>query len=146
MKTKTIFAGLAGIFVIIMILLISMDSGMGSLEGMKIERLSEDGFQRYRDDNNDNLNIVKITDDDLKQVPKIKNLITKSLQKDFSITRDYGDEAESNIEVFASLSTYEITPYQKWGEELGINKGRAMIAGSILEYNGEYYRLSFTIA
>lgn len=146
MKTRTIFAGLAGTFAIVTVLLILMDSGMGSYEGIKIERLSDDGFQRYHEDHEGNLNIVKITEEDLEQVPKIKNLIQKSLQRDFVLTSDYGEPMESNVEVFASLAVYEITPYQKWGEDLGISKGRAMFAGSVLEYNGQYYLLGFTIA
>ena len=145
MKTVTIFA-LLGIGISAMIFLFLVDSGLGSYEGVQIERLSEDGFQRYYNDNDGNLNIVKITDDDLEKVPKIKNLIEKSLQREFSLTTDYGREQETNIQVFSGLANYEITPYQKWGEELGINKGRGMIAGSVLEYDGEYYRLGFTIA
>lgn len=136
MKTRTIYAALVGLFVTATIFFIFADSGLGSFEGIRIERLSEDGFQRHYSDNEGNLNIVKITDDDLKQVPKIKNLIKKSLQQEFSLTTDYGEEMEKNIEVFDNLATYEITPYQKWGENLGINTGRAMFAGSVLEYEG----------
>lgn len=145
MKTRTTFA-IVGISITVMILFILVDSGLGSYEGVQIERLSDDGFQRYYNDNGGDLNIVKITDEDLNQVPKIKNLIKKSLQKEFSLTTDYGGETESNIQVFSGLATYEITHYQKWGENLGINTGRGMIAGSLLEYNGEYFRLGFSIA
>jgi len=145
MKTVTICA-LLGIAIAATAFLFLVDSGLGSYEGVQIERLSEDGFLRYYNDNDGNLNIVKITDDDLEKVPKIKNLIKKSLQKEFSLTPDYGAEQETNIQVFASLASYEITPYQKWGEDLGNSQGRGMIAGSVLEYEEQYYRLGFTIA
>lgn len=146
MKTRIIYAGLVGIFVIITIFLILVDSGLGSYEGIHVEHLSLDGFQRFYEDNDGNLNIVKITEEDLNKVPKIKNLIKKSLEKEFSLTTDYGSPTENNTEVFASLATYEVTSYQKWGKDLGISSGKAMIAGSVLEYDGQYFRLSFTIA
>lgn len=147
MNTKIVFVALTGIFLVSLALLFFVDSGLGSFEGVGIERFSDYGFQKYSEENKDHLNIVKITDDDLKEVPKIKNLIEESLQMQFQeIQNDDGVSIMKNIEVHSGLATYEITKYHKWGEKLGLGQGRAMFAGSVMEYRGEYYLLKFSIA
>ena len=147
MNTKIIFVALAGVFITSMALLSLADSGVGSYEGVGIERFSDSGFQKYSEENKDYLNIVKITDEDLKEVPKIKNLIDRSLQMQFQETlNDDGVSIMKNIEVHSGLATYEITKYHKWGEAHGLSKGRATFGGTVMEYRGEYYQLKFSIA
>lgn len=147
MNTKITFVTLTGIFLVSIVLLFFVDFGLGLFEGVGIERFSDHGFQKYSEENNDYLNIVKITDDDLKEVPKIKNLIEESLQMQFQeIQNDDGVLIMKNIEVRSGLATYEITKYHKWSERLGLGQGGAMFAGSVMEYQGEYYLLKFSIA
>jgi len=149
MKTKfLIISGIATLFVIgsVVFLTSGVNFGDVSYEGIGIERFSDSGFQKYVDEYGDNFNIIKITDDDLRNVPKIKDLINQSLQKEFPLVQNDEIETENNIQVFTSLRIHEIETYHKWGEDLGISKDGDMISYSILEYNDKYYKLSFTIA
>lgn len=149
MKTKfLIISGIATLSVIVSVVFLTAGVNFGdmSYEGIKIERFSDSEFQKYVDEHVDDLNIIKITDDDLRQVPKIKDLINQSLQIEFLLVQNDGIETENSIEVFAGLTVHEIEPYQKWGEDLGISNGRANKSGSILEYKDQYYQMGFTIA
>ena len=62
------------------------------VEGIGLTRFSEDEFQKhqkYVKESNpiENLNIVKLTDQELAKVPIIKDLINKSLKKEFPLNR-----------------------------------------------------------
>jgi hypothetical protein len=137
----------AASLIIVLVAVFLMDSFDDvSYEGISITLFSDYDFQKYANEHQDNLNIVDITDDDLKSVPKIKDLISKSLQKELSSDQS-NDSQSTSTQVFASLKTDEIKTYHKWGNEFGLSSGgRSMISGSIIKYDDQYYKLSFTIA
>ncbi len=72
---------------------------------------------------------VELTDDDWQHIPKVKEAIDKigTLQED--------------IEVDVGMSRSDLNKYHQW-----IENNRSMVVGSFLEYEGEYYRISFWIA
>ena len=69
---------------------------------------------------------VELTDDDWQHIPKVKEAIDKigTLQED--------------IEVNVGMSRSDLNKYRQW-----IENNRSMVVGSFLEYEGEYYRISF---
>ncbi|MCH7561136.1 MAG: hypothetical protein IIC67_07200 [Thaumarchaeota archaeon] len=67
-----------------------IDNGYSSYnEGIGLTRFSEDEFQKYVKEAGslENLNIIKLTDEELKKIPIIKELIEKSLRKEFPLNR-----------------------------------------------------------
>ena len=77
---------------------------------------------------------VDLTDDDLENMPTVK----EALEKIGTI--------QENIQVSTGLPSSEAKEYQKWNERLGFSYGGTMIYPSIFEYKGEHYMLSFWIA
>lgn len=72
---------------------------------------------------------VELTDDDWKHIPKVKEAMDKigTLQEEISVQ--------------TGLPKSELNKYEGW-----IENYPGMVVGSFLEYNGEYYRISFWIS
>ena len=78
------------------------------VEGTKLTRFSEDEFQKYVKEAGsiEDLNIVKLTEQELAKVPIMKDLINKSLKKEFplnsvGILNSTLDEIRSNHDYVA---------------------------------------------
>ncbi|MCA9827963.1 MAG: hypothetical protein KC444_06180 [Nitrosopumilus sp.] len=91
MKTNTkIIISAIPILAFVMFYLYIIDNGYSPyLEGVGLTRFSEDEFQKYVKDAGslENLNVIKLTDEELDKVPIIKQLIEKSQRQEFPLNR-----------------------------------------------------------
>lgn len=77
---------------------------------------------------------VDLTDDDLENMPTVK----ENLEKIGTI--------QENIRVQTGMPKYELEKYHKWSKGLGFSDDTTMFFPSIFEYKGERYMMSFWIA
>ena len=91
MKTRTkILIPAIPLLAFVIFYLYIVDNGYSPYhEGIGLTRFSEDEFQKHvrQAGSLENLNIIKLTDEELKKVPVIRELIEKSQRKEFPLNR-----------------------------------------------------------
>jgi|CXWL01.1.fsa_nt_gi hypothetical protein len=131
MKTNILI--IAAIVPIILTVLVFwvFDNGTYSkyYEGIMIRHFSEDDLQVVLNETNSRkTNAVKITDEDLNQVPKIKPLI-----------QGIGTRLDTFDMMTPGMSKSELAQYKEWIEEKGISEA------GLFEYDSQFYRIGFWI-
>lgn len=123
MKTKFIVLIVAGIIIVTMggtVFLGPLGPGGFYVEGIALTRYSDDQLREIYENPElkEQLAIVHITDDDLRDVPAIKMLIEQSLQQKFPLTRE--GTVQGPLEELFSNHIYVA---KKYGEKYGVDPG-----------------------